>query len=102
MKATLEALQAESIATERAEKAEGLMQQVRALGRMPKENDDPKEGRLARELRDARAAAFMTSYESELRELEMKDAEALAASTATEHAKKAEGLMQQVRASTRT
>ena len=73
------------------------MQQVRALGRMPKENHDPKEDHLAHDLRKARAAGFMTSYESELRELEVKDAEALAASTATEHAKKAEGLMQQVR-----
>ena len=61
--------------------------QVRALGRMPKEYQDPKEGRLAHDLRKARAAGFMTSYEPELRELEIKDAEALAASTATEQAK---------------
>ena len=67
MKATLEALQAESIATERAKQAEGLMQQVRALGRMPKRNHDPKEDHLAHDLRRARAAGFMTSYESELR-----------------------------------
>ena len=74
------------------------MQQVRALGRMPKEYHEPEECRLAHDLRKARAAGLMTSYEPELRELEIKDAEALAASTATEHAKKAEGLMQQVRA----
>ena len=36
MKATLEAMQAASIATERAKQVEGLMQEVRALGRMPK------------------------------------------------------------------
>ena len=74
------------------------MQQVRALGRMPKENHDPKEGRLAHDLRKARAAGLMTSYEPELRELEIKDAEAVAASTAAEHAQRAEAMMQQVRA----
>ena len=94
----LEAMQAASIATERAKKIEGLMQQVRALGRMPKENHDPKEGRLAHDLRKARDAGLMTPYEPELRELEIKDAEAVAASTATEHAQQAEGLMQEVRA----
>ena len=46
MKAILEALQAESIATERAKKAEGLMQQVRALGRMPKEESRSQRGPL--------------------------------------------------------
>ena len=59
--------------------------QVRALGRMPKENHDPKEGRLAHDLRKARDAGLMTSYEPELRELEIK-----------EHAQQAQGLMQQV------
>ena len=61
------------------------MQQVRDLGRMPKESHDPKECRLARELRDRRATGLMTSYEPELRELEIK-----------EHAQQAQGLMQQV------
>ena len=53
---------------------------------------------MAHDLRKARAAGLMTSYEPELRELEIKDAEAVAARTATEHAQQAEGLMQQVRA----
>ena len=53
---------------------------------------------MAHDLRKARDAGLMTSYEPELRELEIKDAEAVAASTATEHAQQAEGLMQQVRA----
>ena len=57
---------AASTAAVHAKKAEGLMQQVRALGRMPKEHGDRKECRLARELRDARAAGFMTSYEPAL------------------------------------
>ena len=55
-------------------------------------------GDLAHDLRKARDAGLMTSYEPELRELEIKDAEAVAARTATEHAQQAEGLMQQVRA----
>ena len=94
----VEALRSTSTATEHAQQAQGLMQQVRALGRMPKESHDPKECRLAHQLRDALATGLMTSYESELRDLEIKDAEAVAASTATEHAQQAEGLMQQVRA----
>ena len=61
-----------SNATENAQQAEALMQQIRALGRMPKESHDPKECRLARELRDARATGLMTSYEPELRDLEIK------------------------------
>ena len=82
----VEALQSTSTATEHAQQAQGLMQQVRALGRMPKENHDPKEGRLAHDLRKARAAGWpMTYYEPELRELEIK-----------EHAQQAQGLMQQV------
>ena len=81
----VEALRSTSTATEHAQQAQGLMQQVRALGRMPKENHDPKEGRLAHDLRKARDAGLMTSYEPELRELEIK-----------EHAQQAQGLMQQV------
>ena len=53
---------------------------------------------MAHDLRKARDAGLMTSYEPELRELEIKDAEAVAARTATENAQQAEGLMQQVRA----
>lgn len=51
------------------QQAEGLMQQVRALGRMPKESHDPKERRLARELRDARAFGLMTPMSQNWRAL---------------------------------
>ena len=94
----VDAVRSTSTATEHARHAEALMQQVCGLGRIPTESHDPKEHRLARELRDARATGLMTSHEPELRDLEIKDAEAVAASTATEHAQQAEGLMQQVRA----
>ena len=57
---------------------------------MPKERHDPKESRLARELRDARATELMTSYEAELQDLEIKDTEVAAASTATENAQHAD------------
>ena len=89
---------AASTATEHAQSAEALMQEIRALGRMPKEYHDPKECRLARELRDARATGLMTSYEPELQDIDIKNTEAVAASTATEHAQHAEALMQQVHA----
>ena len=56
-----------STATEHAQQAEGLMQQVRDLGRMPKESHDPNERRFARELRDARATGLMTAHEQEWR-----------------------------------
>ena len=51
MKATLEAMQAANIATEHTQQAEGLMQQVRALGRMPKEYHEPEECRLTHDSR---------------------------------------------------
>ena len=51
-------------AAEHAQHAKALMQQICAFGRMPKESHDPKESRLARELRDARATELMTSYEA--------------------------------------
>ena len=43
----VEELRSTSTATEHAQQAQGLMQQVRALGRMPKEYHEPKECRLA-------------------------------------------------------
>ena len=63
---SLEAMQAASTATEHAQQAVGLMQQVRALGRMPKESYYPKECRLTHKLRDARTTGLTTSYETEL------------------------------------
>ena len=70
-------------ATEHAQPTEGMMQQVRALGRMPKESHNSKWRRLARELCDARAIGLMTSHEPGLCDFEIKDAEAVAVSTAT-------------------
>ena len=62
----VDAMRSTSTATEHAQQAEGLMRQVRDLGRMPKESHDPKESRLARDLRDARATGVMISHEPEL------------------------------------
>ena len=64
---------AASTATEHAQQAEALMQQVRALGRMPKGSHDPKECSLARELRDARATGLMIAHEPELASIEAAD-----------------------------
>ena len=86
-----------SIATEHAKKAEALMQQVRALGHIPTEHK-PEEDLLAHQLRNARAAGHMQDYEQELLDMADKDAETKGTSIATEHAKKVEDLMQQVRA----
>ena len=62
----VEALRSTCTATEHAQQVQGLMQQIHALGRMPKEHNDPKKCRLAHDLRKARAAGLMTSYEPEL------------------------------------
>ena len=59
----VEAVQSNSTATEHAEKAEALMQQVRALGHMPKESQDPTESRLAHDLRKARTTGSMSVHE---------------------------------------
>ena len=58
----VDAVRSTSTATEHAQHAEALMQQVRALGRMPKESHDPKECRLAHDLRKARATGLITSH----------------------------------------
>ena len=94
----VEAVRSTSNVTGHAQHAEVLMQQIRALGRMPKESHDPKESRLAHDLRKARATGLMTPYEPELQDLDIKDDEAAAASNASEHAQHAEALMQQIRA----
>ena len=49
------------------------MQQVRALGRMPKASESqPKEQALARSLREAQSAGLMQGYEKELEELKAR------------------------------
>ena len=69
----VEALRSTGIATEQARQAEDLMQQVRALGRLPKETYDPKECRLAHGLRKARATGPMTAHEPELTSIAAED-----------------------------
>ena len=49
------------------------MQQVRALGCMPNDTYDPKECRLARQLRDAPATGLMITHEPELASIEAAD-----------------------------
>ena len=95
----VEALRSTSNATEQAQHAEALMQQVRKLGHLPRETRaSPEEQRLARDLRDARASGLLKTFEKELRDLALKDDEVAVARTATEHAQRVEVLMQQVRA----
>ena len=72
-------------ATEHAQHAEALMQQVRALGRLPKESNDPKERRLARDLREARDTGLMTAQEPELKSIEAADERRRTIAAATEH-----------------
>ena len=55
----VEALRSTCFATEHTQLAQGLMQRVHALGRMPKKRHDPKECHLARKLRDARVVGLM-------------------------------------------
>ena len=81
------------IATEHAKRVESLMQQVRNLGHYPRESQsEPQEQMLARQLRDARARGLPVAFEEELRQIAAADTR-----FATEHAKRVESLMQQVR-----
>ena len=63
---------ATTTATEHAQDAEALMQQIRPLGPMPKEYNDPEECRLAHDLRKACASGLMNFYEQDL---DIEDAE---------------------------
>ena len=81
----VDAMRSTSTATEHARHAEALMQQVRALGRIPKESHDPQECRLARELRDARATGLMIAHEPELAIIEAADERRRVIAAATEH-----------------
>ena len=83
----VDAMRSTSTATEHARHAEALMQQVRALGRIPKESHDPKEHRLARELRDARATGLMIAHEPELAIIEAADERRRVIAAATERKK---------------
>ena len=95
----LEAMQAVSTATEHAQQAESLMQQVRKLGHLPQESQHkPHEQLLAQQLRKAREKGLLEAFEDELENFASKDAAAAIASTATEHARQASDLMEQVRA----
>ena len=63
------------------------MQEVRALGRMPKESHNPKERCLAHDLRKARAAGLMIAHESELASIEAADEQRRVIAAATERKK---------------
>ena len=63
------------------------MQQVRDLGRMPKESHDPKECRLAHDLRKARATGLMTSHETELASIAAADERKRVIAAATDRKK---------------
>ena len=60
------------------------MQQVRALRRVPKESQGPKERRLARALRKARATGLMTYQEQGLASIAAADKRKRATVVATE------------------
>ena len=54
-------------ATEHAQHAQSLMQQVRKLGHLPRESEShPEEQSLAWQLRRAKANGFLAAYEEEL------------------------------------
>ena len=84
MQAASTAMQAASTATEHAQHAEALMQQVHALARMPKESYDPKECRLAHDLRKARATGLMSAHEPELASIAAADERRRVIAAATE------------------
>jgi hypothetical protein len=60
-------------AADESQHAEALMQQVRALGRMPRESNNPKECRLAHDVRQARTTGLMNAYELELKSIAAAD-----------------------------
>ena len=72
---------------------------MRKLGRLPKESQSKsrEEQLLARDLREAKASGLLKAFGEELQELASDDHAAEAASTAAEHAQRAEALMRQVR-----
>ena len=72
------------------------MQQVRALGRMPAESHDLKERRLARNLREERAAGFMSAHDAELESIKATDEHRRAIAAATERKKSLEAFYYEV------
>ena len=56
-------------AAEHAQHAQSLMQQVRKLGRLPRESEShPQEQLLAHRLRNAKASGLLVAYEEELQD----------------------------------
>ena len=91
----LEALEERSNATERAARAEAIMQKVRALGRLPVETRSAQEQQLARDLRHARAAGLMAKHEEELQDQAAKGAAITAERMATERAAATAALLEE-------
>ena len=84
----LEAMQATHTATEHAQQAQSLMQQVRKLGHLPRESQSkPHEQVLARQLREATANGVLAAFEEELRHMAAADAKAITMRLATERAR---------------
>ena len=78
------------------------MLQVHNLGHYPRESlSEPEEQLLAQQLRKAKANGLLVAYEEELEDFAAKlsplQKKAAATRIATEHAKRVESLMQQVR-----
>ena len=65
-------------ATEHAQHAQSLMQQVRKLGHLPRESDShPQEQLLAQQLRKAKANGVLAAFEEELRHIAAAEAKAV-------------------------
>ena len=78
------AQRAESL-MQQVRRAESLMQQVRKLGHLPRESQSqPQEQKLARQLRDATANGLLVAFEEELRQIAAADAKAMSMRLATE------------------
>ena len=94
-------MQADSTATEHAQHAESLMQQVRKLGHLPRESQsEPQEQLLARQLRDAKANGLLVAFEEELRQIAAADAKAMSMRLATERVREVTTLHKQILAAT--
>jgi hypothetical protein len=90
-----------STATERAQYAERLTQQVRKLGRLPRESASKLDERaLARDLREAKSKSLLDPFEEELRGIAAADAKAISRRLATEQAQAVTTLRQKIYAAT--
>ena len=88
-------------ATEHAQHAQSLMQQVRKLGHLPRESEShPQEQLLAQQLRKAKANGLLAAFEEELGHIAAADAKAVTMRLATECAREVTTLHHQIVACT--